>query len=387
MARAVWTGVETGSGGDVVIAHHDGTVVVHGAFARSGTYGVMSMHNDHRVAVPGTGHTDSAIPLNLTEVYHRFYLKVSEWVSGIGASFVRYLATDPGIGIVTLVPTASGTLEVLNNSGTPVATGTTVLSTNRWYRVELHVVVSTTNGVVELRLDGAPEASATGLNLGSLAAGYIWHVGHPTGRYIYDDIAVDDATWPGEGSVWSMVPHADGSTNGWIGDDSYSPLFALVRPYRPYGVGLSRHIHGPSKTNQVDTGAFLRLSAPDMHLDLQNPNVAFVVTCRSERSGVVDGQDTLELGLRLYLDDETTPVSNEVVFTNPHQNEQRYFAPITITYPLTRQAWNRLAVRLRQGYAAQGGEDSTAHIKVMALSVSLELPYTPRPEVAILGVV
>lgn len=383
MARVVWTGGETGIGPDVHLNNLGISSLLESSLARSGVYGMLEVFNGHSAIVPNAGPVLATFPMNLTELYHRCYFRVA----GAGTSLVSYRNNTNSATIVQIDPTASSTLQVTKPPDIPLATGTTVLSPNRWYRLEVHLVISPTSGVAEIRLDGAPEITATGLDLGSDPIGFVNHDGHATGRYVFDDIAVDDAAWPGEGSVWSMVPVADGSLNGWTTNAGAGvPLYSIVRPHLPYG-GYFYEVYGPNLTNQTTTGLFLRFSSPAPHLDLQNPRVALVINASSYRGGIVGEPDTLELGAQLYLDDETTTVSNEVVLTNPDTNEHHWFAPVTLTYPLTRQDWSRLAVRLRQMYSAQGGADGTAQIRIKSLALSLELSYTPRHEVAILGVV
>lgn len=105
------------------------------------------------------------------------------------------------------------------NGGTLVGTGTTTLYKNRWYLIEVHVVVGS-SGLIEVRLDGVPEVSYSG-NVNASTVINNLYVAADIDRSYMDDIALNDTsgsadnTWCGDGRVIALVPDGNGDTNQW----------------------------------------------------------------------------------------------------------------------------------------------------------------------------
>lgn len=76
---------------------------------------------------------------------------------------------DGGTEQISLRTSAGGVLTV-TRGGTVLATGTTVLSADTWYYIELKFTIHASAGVVEVKLNGAAEIASTGsLNTRSTA--------------------------------------------------------------------------------------------------------------------------------------------------------------------------------------------------------------------------
>jgi hypothetical protein len=101
---------------------------------------------------------------------------------------------------------SSRKLVALRSNGTSImATGTTALDLNTWYRIEFMVGVESSDGAGDgpwaVRLDGSPEISGTGL-IGTAHTAFVRLgsvINRSPGNFdcLFDDLAVDDAGWPG----------------------------------------------------------------------------------------------------------------------------------------------------------------------------------------------
>lgn len=115
---------------------------------------------------------------------------------------------------------SSGILLLYNAAGTLVGTGTTVLSTSTWYKIEISCGSSATVGAYELKISGSSELSGTTNTSASVATN--WYIGKVTNRngntvnFYYDDFVVSDSAFlSGDISILPMIPDADGSTMTW----------------------------------------------------------------------------------------------------------------------------------------------------------------------------
>lgn len=77
------------------------------------------------------------------------------------ASRTLLLVNDGATEQISVRTNSSSVLTVTRN-GTVLATGTTVLSNNVWYYIELKFTINASTGVVELRLNGGAEIASTG---------------------------------------------------------------------------------------------------------------------------------------------------------------------------------------------------------------------------------
>jgi hypothetical protein len=147
--------------------------------------------------------------------------------SGQGRLFIRlylYLANIPGTarviarangsgassGRVELRLNSTGTLTIAQN-GTAIGTGSTVLTTGQWYRVEIGVNARGDERV-SLRVDGNTEVSwITGVaGVDEITAWYVGVLDTVAAAldYYLDDVAFDLETWCGPGGVHALLPSA-----------------------------------------------------------------------------------------------------------------------------------------------------------------------------------
>jgi hypothetical protein len=117
----------------------------------------------------------------------------------------------------------SGVLTV-SREDTLLATGTTVLTSNTWYYVELKFTINGSTGVVELHLNGATEIASTGSLNTKATANVQWNgfgIAGSNNSAKYDDIyALDtstgtNTTFLGDVRVIPVYPAAAGFYGDW----------------------------------------------------------------------------------------------------------------------------------------------------------------------------
>ena len=191
----------------------------------------------------GTVHSGTyAIRINQTSSSSYGRLDYASQTSG--SVFVRtyfYFATRPNVNVGLIQMSSGGSGNSINyvNSGTTwsvgsvgggSATGTTVLSTGRWYRLELRVLISDTVGEVEGRLYNDMESSpletlsltsqdTLPTNLTQLYIG-AWSASNTSDFYI-DDIIINNSagvapfnTWAG-GTKFALLKPTSNSSVTW----------------------------------------------------------------------------------------------------------------------------------------------------------------------------
>lgn len=136
-----------------------------------------------------------------------------------------YVVLDGTSEQISVRLNTSGQLTV-SRAGTLLATGTTALTTNTWYYIELKFTINNTTGVVELMLDGVTEiASTTGLNTRATAntqwTGFaLWSATNNNSSHYYDDIYVLNAgsgsnTFLGPVSIPLLTVAGNGASADW----------------------------------------------------------------------------------------------------------------------------------------------------------------------------
>lgn len=92
---------------------------------------------------------------------------------------------------------SDGMLYIYNTRGGDTVATTGVLDTERWYRIEMRTLTSSSNGQLELWLDGQAVASRSGLDTGGAAINRIvvgiYHEQGPAAALLIDDVAADTA--------------------------------------------------------------------------------------------------------------------------------------------------------------------------------------------------
>lgn len=226
MARLWSSGFELNSATTIEMSSNaSAPVTVQSGTARSGTYAV-------RVTglASGTGaswgyqYLSSEVASNL---YYRFYFRAATFPS-VENRIILFNDTASASGpTVYLSVDNSGVLRLYDEDGQ--ITGTTTLSTNTWYNIEIHINTVPAGGshVVEARVDGAAafatsstrNIAATNLPFWFLIGGNMGGEANTAGDWFFDDLAINDTTgsfqnsWPGEGKIIHLRPDSAGDSN------------------------------------------------------------------------------------------------------------------------------------------------------------------------------
>lgn len=117
---------------------------------------------------------------------------------------------------------SSANLEIYDSASTIIGSaGSTTLSANTWYRIDVYTGTGTT-GNYQVQIDGVEEfigsANLTAFNSGSIRLGKYVNVGSQTVDFFYDDCVISDSSYiTGDPEVRVSIPTANGTTMTWTG--------------------------------------------------------------------------------------------------------------------------------------------------------------------------
>lgn len=193
-----------------------GTLSIQSAVARSGGYALRvnpTGSGTGKAVIYGISTSGAATNLSAPTVYVRFYFLFAQAPAASEEFFGVYSR-------LYLRLTPSGTIEAYDYTGTALlASGTTALSPNTWYRIEVYT--TNTGGSTlaqEVRIDGTTEMTCTGMGASGVNS---VNLGKGTNRnsssvdFYYDDVRIDDDAWPGPGKIALMRVSGDGTYTGW----------------------------------------------------------------------------------------------------------------------------------------------------------------------------
>jgi hypothetical protein len=160
-----------------------------------------------------------------TTLFARFYFqwttKAASGAEPICVFFTTSLLGSSVISInkMTVMLDSNGKLAAYNSGNTLMATGSTVLSSGTWYRVEVKCGTGS-SAAWEVKINGTSEISGTG-NLDTHAhqnfyLGKQWNHSSQSVVYNFACVYLDDAAYPGAGTQAILTPSAAGHyTTGW----------------------------------------------------------------------------------------------------------------------------------------------------------------------------
>lgn len=115
---------------------------------------------------------------------------------------------------------SDGKLELQNFLGSSQGIGATVLAQDSWYTIEVRIPTGSGNNPYEVRINGNTELSGVG-SFGSSqhTTAYLGKVGNDTATYelYFDDVAIDDAAFPGNTAITAMRLDGAGFYSQWTG--------------------------------------------------------------------------------------------------------------------------------------------------------------------------
>lgn len=152
-----------------------------------------------------------------TSLFVRTYF---QWLTKPAANDeeIMRVSVSTGAPALRVLLKSTGALEILDSTGASLGIGATILASGTWYRLELNANQGVASAF-ELRIDGVTElagiANGTANNLALAILGKFTNRNGQTINVFYDDFVVDDAVWPGPGSVVNLRPDANGTFAQW----------------------------------------------------------------------------------------------------------------------------------------------------------------------------
>lgn len=163
------------------------------------------------------------LPAGYTTIYCGWAMRIDGSFAWAGSNTIQ-LRTAAGAIVVALRFAGTGLITAHNSAGTVLGTSTFAVTLGAWFYIEVKVIVSATVGVVEVKVNGATEINATGLNLGTTAIQQWGQAAPNTGGPLHyaDDLWFDDAAFLGDCRVETIYPTGNGTTSNMVGSDGNS---------------------------------------------------------------------------------------------------------------------------------------------------------------------
>lgn len=189
-------------------------------------------------------------------------------LQSLGSGVLSYYSDDGATQHFTLcVNAANFNVRRGDTGGAVLATSVQTFLANTWYYIESKVTLSDTVGAIEIRVNGVPWISLTGIDtknggtktvFDSVALGYDYY-----NHYTYDDLYICNSAgainndFLGEILIETLFPTGDGSQSDLVGSDGNSVSnYALVNESVP---DLATYV-GSATTGQRDLYAMGDLS-------------------------------------------------------------------------------------------------------------------------------
>lgn len=266
---------------------------------------------------------------NVVTSYIRFYFRYATKPSANSEEIFQALSTTFANKFNVRI-TSDGVLAAYNSAATLLATGSTVLSADTWYRVEIKVGTGT-SGDWEVKINGTSEISGTG-NLTTNNTGHI-RLGKAVNRngqsvdYFFDDMLWSDSAYPGAGECHIMSPDANGTYQTWS-----------------IGAGSGSHYQIVDETpHNSDTDYLLStLGVGDAETQaVASPPVDFS-TINGVRSVIVIKRDTINGSIKVRLRSGST--NSDAGFAVSTTSSYACYNRISETDPATGSAWTDSAL-------------------------------------------
>lgn len=164
------------------------------------------------------------LAFNSATTYVRFYFRYATLPASNDEEIVSINQTSSATQKCSLRINSTGNLVLYDSVLAQIgSTGSTVLSANTWYIIEISVASGLTAAVeVKLGIDGGSESveiSGTGntdsTNAGNVQFGKANNRNSQTVDFFYDDIAISDSAYPGPGKILRMDIDGDGTNVSW----------------------------------------------------------------------------------------------------------------------------------------------------------------------------
>lgn len=173
-----------------------------------------------RYQMQGRGATGQALNNAVSNAtgWVRFYFRVATLPAASDEEFFNIYQTGGTVGKLTLRITSAGKIAAYDGTPTLITTGTAVLSTNTWYRIEVNCGTGV-GAVVEWKVDGTTDVSTTATlsanNNGGIGFGKGTDRNGNSVDFYFDDALYSDTAYPGVGQVTCLLPSANGNYQTW----------------------------------------------------------------------------------------------------------------------------------------------------------------------------
>lgn len=211
-----FTGFETGDATDV---YNSGSVTYDSSTFRTGAYSMKIVAGgsaDSYRVVLGTAAADGSLDIfNSATSCIRMYVYVTAYPP-VEATLYNG-CTGGGTGKAFYYLNSNGTISIYDSTGATNATSTAVVSLNTWTEVGGCVGTgspATATLYINGSLDKSISGNLTATNNGQWKVGSIGTTGGGMTVY-YDDIMIDNASYPGGGASKVLLPISNGSTAQW----------------------------------------------------------------------------------------------------------------------------------------------------------------------------
>jgi hypothetical protein len=152
---------------------------------------------------------------SIANAYIRFYFRYATKAAANDEEIFQSQDFGGGLPKIAVRLNSAGNLAAYNSLNALMSTGSTVLSSGTWYRIEVYSGTGAA-GSWAVRVDGVTEISGTGNlqtnNNATYAFGKVTNRNGNSVDYFYDDILIDNADYPGVGKIVALRPDGNGST-------------------------------------------------------------------------------------------------------------------------------------------------------------------------------
>lgn len=282
--------------------------------ARTGAYSVVMNTSSNVVR--------KTYPELLTSAGYGYGLYMQELPASSNRLIWSCFADSSNNPIVSLVINTDGTVSAYKGSfeGSLIGTSVAQLAASTWNHVEAKVVVSTTIGSIEVRLNGETIYVATDLNLGANPVAQVRLHSTVSAPLIGNNTYVDDfVMWDTEGTinndflgpvrVYTVFPDSTLSPTDWTptgaatvsgaiddpvpdGDDSYASagdsgdIFRVVLPTLPSDIGLVNAVQVNNMSRISEAGSAVIQVSVESGVDVDSGDEHILTTAYSYRSDV-----------------------------------------------------------------------------------------------------
>jgi hypothetical protein len=356
-----------------------GTGQVTSAQAKHGTYSLnfaKTSTNTKWQDFPTVRDADGKINGNsgsYAEMYIEFYFRYATKPSSAYEMIMEVMSSG-GDPIAFLALNSSGNIVVydFNNYSTPVlvATGSTALSANTWYKVQFKIVAGS-SGSYQLKIDDTSDASGSRswvitVNTRKLSLGVRRDFNSQDIDFYLDDLVVSDTAFiltSGEHAVKVLKPNANGSTmqwNGGTGASDYTQVDEIP-------IDDADYVMSPTSGSQV--ALFALQSRADV--TIQNGNIYAVKAITISRRNSSSGTST-----KVRIRSGSTNSDNASGFS--HNTLSLGLGRLLALDPATGSAWTGSAID-----ALEIGELEESSVATRMLSALAHILYEVQTSVSV----